>query len=135
MDEILGPALQSKLNQFMTNQFMFQGVTQDADVSGDIALGTPGRQVATSLIDQWATQCPDMKMFVSGTVKGPWLLIKGLPLRTSESKVKAFCAKGDEVCNEMFITSAAHLSYVGVYIDTGAEWVQQVATESSTAFT
>jgi hypothetical protein len=42
MGEILGPALQSKFNQFMPNQFMFQGVTQDADVAGNIALGTPG---------------------------------------------------------------------------------------------
>ena len=88
MGETVGPALQSKLNQLMPNQFMFQGVTYSADVAGDIALGTPGGQVATSLIDQCAKQCPDTQMFVSGYSEGAMVAHKGVANAQAASKAK-----------------------------------------------
>lgn len=176
MGETVGPALQSKLESLMPNQFMFQGVTYDASVEGDIELGAPGGQVATTLIDDCSSKCNNTQMFVSGYSEGAMVAHKGVagaqiaskakvavstqtflvfPMLADmamqgvlvygdpfdgqtisgypESKVKTFCATGDDVCKGEFVISAAHLAYVGADTDAGAEWIQQVATGNSTA--
>ena len=50
----VGPKLQKDLEAAMPGQWLYQGVTYDASVEGDIELGGPGGKAAAQIIDAGA---------------------------------------------------------------------------------
>ena len=64
------PLLRAGLDQAEISQWDVQGVPYDASVVGDDCLGLPGGVIATSQIEQIASQCPETKIVVSGYSEG-----------------------------------------------------------------
>ena len=66
LGDSVGPALQTGLNAAAPGQWSIQGVPYDATVDGDNCLGLPGGVIASNLIEQVASECPDTKVSKKG---------------------------------------------------------------------
>ena len=62
----VGPSLSADLLLLAPGKWSIQGVAYDASVDGDNCLGLPGGAIASQLINQIASSCPDTKIVVSG---------------------------------------------------------------------
>ena len=62
----VGPSLSADLLLLAPGKWSIQGVAYDASVDGDNCLGLPGGAIASQLINQIASSCPNTKIVVSG---------------------------------------------------------------------
>ncbi|MCJ1369994.1 hypothetical protein MMC20_001206 [Loxospora ochrophaea] len=154
MGETVGPALETQLkDQFGASNVAVQGVNYPASVE-DVVEGstdpkdTQGSTDMAQLTNQALSNCATTKVVLAGYSQGAQQVHGALmnlqpgqasaavtfgdPLRTQAfqnidaDKTKIYCAAGDEVCNDEFVISAAHLSYASTDAAPAATFIKSV---------
>ncbi|KAF2146200.1 carbohydrate esterase family 5 protein [Aplosporella prunicola CBS 121167] len=154
MGSTVGPALSTQLSTALSSDLATQGVTYAADVNGAIqgSISPKTAQGATtmaSLTKDVVARCPDTKVVLAGysqgaqQVHGALMNLDGAALKAvaavvtfgdplsktafqgvDAAKTKVYCATGDQVCDGMFVITAAHLSYATASVPGAVDFVK-----------